>query len=239
VTPDRLRAVLEAEVTAVGFAATPQELELFARYLDLIARWRAHARLTAVADPESAARLHIADSLLCLRAGIPQGSSLVDVGSGAGLPGIPLLIARGDLRVTLLEADTRKAAFLEIAAGELGLAARVVRARAEEAARGEMRERFDVAVARAVARLPTLCELTLPFVRVGGRAVLLKGPSVRAELGDGRPAARALGGSEPDLLEGVLKGGEHRTLVVIEKRRQMPGRFPRRGGALSRPIPKG
>ncbi|MDQ7842711.1 MAG: 16S rRNA (guanine(527)-N(7))-methyltransferase RsmG [Armatimonadota bacterium] len=235
-TADRVYAALRSELGALGMTPSRRQLELFVAYLGLIARWRARARLTAIADPISAARLHIADSLLCLAAGIPEGAELVDVGSGAGLPGIPLVIAREDLRITLLEAEARRAAFLETAVDELGLQARVVCARAEDAGRGQLRERFDVAVARAVARLPLLYELTLPLVRVGGRVILLKGVSVRAELARWGAAVRVLGGGEPRMIDAVLKGGEGRILVVVEKETRTPDTFPRRGGALRRPI---
>ena len=144
VPPDRLKASLQAELTAVGVSPTPSQLDLLTRYLDLIARWRSRARLTAITDPRAAVRLHIADSLLCLRAGIPTGAALIDVGSGAGLPGIPIVIVRGDLDVTLLEAESRKAAFLETAVNELGVRVSVVCSVAEVAARGPMRERFDL-----------------------------------------------------------------------------------------------
>lgn len=239
VTPDRLRASLREEIIAVGVSPTQPQLDLFIRYLDLISRWRSRARLTAITDPRSAARLHIADSLLCLRAEIPAQASLLDVGSGAGLPGIPLAVVRPDLRVTLLEAESRKAAFLEMAAAELGLRVSVVCAAAEVAARGPLRALFDVATARAVAPLPALCELTLPFVRVAGRTALLKGLSVRAELRDGRAAALACGGSEPELSEWTLKGGERRVLVVIRKRGPTPEEFPRRPGLPRRRPIKG
>jgi len=239
VTPDRLKASLQVEMASVGVSPTLSQIDLLARYLDLISRWRTRARLTAITDPRAAARLHVADSLLCLRAGIPAGASLLDVGSGAGLPGIPLAIVRHDLDVTLLEAESRKAAFLEVVASELGLRLSVVCAAAEDAARGPLREQFDVTVARAVAPLPALCELTLPFVKVGGLAALLKGPSVRAEMGDGRAAARALGGSDPDVSEWSLGGGERRVLVVIRKRGSTPDGFPRRAGLPRRRPIKG
>jgi len=239
VRADRLCAALRSELDPLGIVPTQRQLELFVGYLRLITRWRTRARLTAITDPLRAARLHIADSLLCLRGGIPEGAELIDVGSGAGLPGIPLLVVRADLRVTLLEADARKAAFLEVAVDELGLPARVVCMRAEEAGCGPLRERFDVAVARAVGGLAMLYELTLPLVRVGGRAILPKGVSVLAELARGNTVARALGGSEPRLVETALMGGERRILVVVEKENWTPRKFPRRGGALRRPLPNG
>lgn len=238
-TPEALRAALTAELAAVGFSAVPEQLDRFLRYLDLLRRWRSRARLTAIVDPREAARLHVADSLLCLRADLPFGASLMDVGSGAGLPGIPLGIARPDLRVTMLEAEARKAAFLELAARDLGLEPRVVRARAEEAGHDPgLRERFEIVAARAVAPLPVLSELTLPFVRRGGKCVLLKGPSVRAELRGSAAASAIVGGGTPEILEARLGGGERRVIVVIRKERTTPGQFPRRPGVPQRrPLP--
>lgn len=226
-----LRGILAREVAAVDIILTDDQAGALLRHLELIARWRTRARLTAVTDPAEAARVHVADSLLCLRAGMPPRAMLIDVGSGAGFPGIPLVIVRPDLRVILLEAASRKAAFLERAVAELGLRARVVRSRAEDAGReSQWREGFDVAVARAVAPLATLCELVLPLVRVGGKAVLLKGPSVRAEVAAGRRVARMLGGGELEIADAHLSGGEHRVLVTIGKREVTPAEFPRRTG---------
>ncbi|MGH2400018.1 MAG: 16S rRNA (guanine(527)-N(7))-methyltransferase RsmG [bacterium] len=232
---DRLRQALVAELSAVGVTLSPDQVSLLAKYLALVSRWRRRARLTAVTDLVSAARVHIADSLLVLRAGVAPGASLIDVGSGAGLPGIPLKVARPDLSVTLLEPDARKAAFLELASADLGLALRVVAARAEDAAREpSLREQFDLAVARAVAPLPVACELTLPFVRSGGKTVLLKGPSVRHELDGGRAAAQTLGGGEPALIDARLAGGERRVVVVVLKSKDSPPEFPRRSGVPQR-----
>lgn len=236
-TPDRLGLALRDEIAAVGVSPTLPQIDRLTAYLGLIARWRSRARLTAVADHAEAARLHIADSLLCLRTTFTPGSSVVDVGSGAGLPGIPLAIVRDDLRVTLLEPDRRKAAFLEGAVAELDLRAAVLAVPAEEAGRGRQRESFDIAVARAVAPLVVSCELTLPLVRVGGRVVLLKGPSVTVELGGGRGAARVLGGSDLEVSEWTLRGGERRLLVVIRKDHPTPPGYPRRVGVpRKRPL---
>ncbi len=182
--------------------------------------------------------MHVVDSLLCLRAGLPAGAVLIDVGSGAGFPGIPLKIARPDLAVTLLEAASRKAAFLELAAAEIGAVLSVVEARAEQAARDPIwRERFDVAVARAVAPLPALCELVLPFLRRGGKAVLLKGPSVTSEVDDGARASAMLGGGHPELMVSRLPGGARRVIVTIEKVAATPPDYPRRPGVpAKRPL---
>ncbi len=237
-TPEAVAARLRAEAAAVGVALTEPHIRQILRYLDLLRRWRRAAGLTAVDDPLAAARVHIADSLLCLRAGISPGARLIDVGSGAGLPGVPLAIARPDVRVWLLEADRRRAAFLERVVAELDLPAAVVARRAEGAgAEVGLRESFDVATARAVAPLRILVELTLPFVAVGGRAVLLKGPRIQDELASAAGAIALLGGDPPSVIAAELGGGEKRSLVVIGKRHPTPPGFPRRPGVpRRRPI---
>lgn len=233
--PEVLSARLRSEAAAAGIALTGQHAELLNRYLQLIQRWRRAAGLTTVADPFQAARVHIADSLLCLRADIAPRAAVIDVGSGAGLPGIPLAIVRADLRITLLEAERRKAAFLEMAVRELSLAMHVDVRRAEEAAHDpDARERYDAVVARAVAPLRALFELTLPFARIGGVAVLLKGPGVRRELRGAARAAAVLGGGEVELKEATLSGGESRRIVVIPKVRATPAAYPRRPGIPAR-----
>lgn len=229
------RRTLIAEAAVVGVPLDAGQVAQFLRYLELLRMWRARARLTAITRPAAVIRLHFADSLLCLKARIPSGAQLLDVGSGAGFPGVPLVIVRPDVSVVLLEAATRKAAFLEVLSTELGLALRVVRARAETAAHeAQWREQFDVATARAVAPLATLCELTFPFVRPGGKVVLLKGPSVRAEMRAGERAAGMLGGGMPALTEAPLAGGERRILVTIPKPGHTPPGYPRRPGVPGR-----
>jgi 16S rRNA (guanine527-N7)-methyltransferase len=235
VTPDPLAARLEGEAAAVGVALTDRQVAQLSRYLRLVAQWKRTAALTAVRDPLEAARVHVADSLLCLRAGIPANAGVLDVGSGAGLPGIPLAVVRPDLRVTLLEANRRKAAFLERAVAELGLAVSVIAGRAEDvAARSPARERADVVAARAVAPLPVLVELTLPLARVGGQATLLKGPRIEAELQAAQRAIATLGGGTAALIEASLRGGERRTIVVVPKVAQTPAGYPRRPGVPQR-----
>lgn len=236
--PKRLEGALLDELSAVGITPSTDQISLLAQYLALVSQWRRRARLTAVADPVDAARVHVADSLLVLRAGVPPNASLIDVGSGAGLPGIPLKVARPDIDVTLLEPEARRAAFLEIAARELKLPVRVVVARAEDAARERsLREQFDVGTARALAPLPVACELVLPFVRSGGKAVFLKGPSVSTELPIGRVAASALGGGDLVLIDARLAEGERRVIVVVPKTGKTPSEYPRRSGVpRKRPI---
>ena len=193
---------------------------------ELIASWPG-----LVARPDPAL---VEDSLVLLPhlAGV---QTLIDVGSGGGLPGLALKIARPDLRLTLLEANRRKAAFLVHACARLGFAYVVVEAsRAEEAGHDErLREHFEVATARALAAMPVLAELCLPFVRVGGRLLAMKA-GAEAEARAAEPAIRALGGR----LEGVLDApSAARTLgqvVVVRKVEATPAEFPRRAGVPSR-----
>lgn len=228
---ERLAALLAAEAREIGVVLTAAQIAAFLRYRALIARWNSRARLTALADPVEVIRLHFVDSLLCLIAApLASAVTLIDVGSGAGLPGIPLAIARPHFRVTLLEPAARKAAFLERAVAELGLPCAVVAERAEVAGRApQLREQFDAAVARAVAPLATLVEWTLPFVRVGGSAVLLKGPAVDIEMTRAAETAPSLGGGTPALLRARLAGGQRRAVVVIPKRSPTPPIYPRQG----------
>jgi 16S rRNA (guanine527-N7)-methyltransferase len=170
-------------------ALTAGQVEAFGRYRDELLDWNRRVNLTAIREPSAVERLHFVDSLACLLEPVPEGASLLDVGAGAGFPGLPLKIARPDLRLTLLEATGKKARFLEHVVSALALAGvSVVNERAETyAASG--REAFDFVVARALAGLAALLELTLPFCRVGG-VVLAPKKGAGAQLRARRRAAR-------------------------------------------------
>ncbi len=200
-------------------------------YLDLLVGWNARIGLTALRQPDEILRVHFIDALCVLRASIPSGATLLDVGTGAGLPGIPLRIARPDLAVTLVESNRRKVAFVERVASELNLDLRIELARAESAGQQRgLREAFDIATTRAVARLAVACELTLPFVRVGGKGIFLKGPRLTAELAAGSRAATALGGGALQLVEAKVPDGRQRLLVIVPKNSPTSAGFPRRPG---------
>lgn len=208
-------------------AVTPEQRDVLGRYLDEIDRFGGRLNLTAVPRDEAWTR-HISESLLLLEAASPaRAASVIDVGSGAGLPGIVIAVARPDLRVTLLEADARKGGFLVHVAGLLGLASvTVVNRRAEIAAHDPaLRERFDVAVSRAAAPPPVLCELALPFVQVGGLlAALVSGSEVAAAAATA--AAALCGGGTPD--------ADPRGVLTVAKVAPTPGRLPRRPGVPAR-----
>ncbi|MDR2687776.1 MAG: 16S rRNA (guanine(527)-N(7))-methyltransferase RsmG [Oscillospiraceae bacterium] len=210
---------------------------LFPLYEQILLRENAKYNLTAITDPAAIRQKHFADSLALLGDApcpLPPGASLLDVGSGGGFPGVPLKIARPDLRVTLLEATGKKADFLALLAAELGLEVSVVNARAEAAAHDpRYREQFDAVAARAVAALPVLCEFCLPFVRPGGVFVAYKGPGEKAreEIGAARRAIELLGGElERVCSEATVYGGRSR--IILRKISQTSADYPRNHGAM-------
>ena len=224
---------LQAGLERLGVAADGVTLDRLARYHALLTEWNARIDLTAVLDPEEMVDRHYLDSAAPLALGlIPQGARVIDVGTGAGLPGIPLCILRPDLRVTLLDAQRKRVTFLQAAIEALDLPAQAVHMRAEDAARDEAhRETYDVAVSRAVAATPTLLELTLPFVRVGGRAIAWKGPGLQAELEQARRAAHLLGGALEGVLDAPVPGRDwQHVLLVCAKRQKTARQYPRRAG---------
>jgi 16S rRNA (guanine527-N7)-methyltransferase len=238
-------STLDAEASRLGFALDERARERFARYLELLIEWSPRAGLTSLTDPDAIQLRHFGESLALLivlrDAGLAGGgSSVVDVGSGAGLPGVPMLIADPTLAVTLVESSERRCQFLELVVDELGFeTATVVRARAEEAGRDPaLRARFELAVARAVAPLPVLVEYTLPLLREGGVLASPKGSRARRELMEAEAAIAALGGvaEEPQLLS--LPAEAHEQLVLFVRRTgALDDRYPRRPGIPSkRPI---
>ncbi len=229
-----------AEICAAwGLPLAPRQLEQFARYAAELRRWNERVNLTAITGEREIATRHFLDSLRCALSWGAPPASLVDIGAGAGFPGLPLKILRPELRLTLSESVAKKAAFLEHIAAELGLeGVEVTTARAEVLGRDPAhRERYDLALARAVAELRVLAEYCLPLCRVGGRFLAPKGGQIEPELAAAQTALAALGGrivaSEPVELPGV----EPRTLVVIDKVAPTPATYPRAPGIPSkRPL---
>ena len=215
-------------------------MEKLDAYRHLLTERNRQMDLTSVPDGEIPLR-HLGDSLLPVLqypALFPQGCSLADVGTGAGLPGIPLAIARPDIRVTLIEALRKRCAFLEEVKEKLGLAnVTVIPRRAEEAGRDTaLREAFDRTVSRAVAGLPVLAEYLLPLTKTGGMALCWKGPAAEEELAAGSRASLLLGGGEAELFP-VAYPGETRCLVRLPKLTETPSRYPRRPGIpAKRPL---
>ena len=235
--------VLIEGAARLGIDLDSEQVERFRSYYDELTVWNATVNLTAVSGREEVQTRHFLDSLAASKA-LPEtvldgSDGLLDVGSGAGFPGLPLKIAFPRIDLTLLEATAKKTAFLRHVVDKLGLeGVDVVTGRAEdEAHRPEMRERFGAVVSRAVARLDVLAELCLPFCAVGGVMVAQKGPQVEEELRQARNAIDILGGRAKDRGMLVTPPVGIGTLVVIEKQRQTPTHYPRRPGIPSkRPL---
>jgi len=190
---------------------------LLERFLDLLLAANRTMNLTRITDRAAAETGHVADALTLLP-WLPAGEHrLADVGSGGGVPGIPLAIVRPDASVFLIESTRKKAAFLESAAGELGLRnVTVLAERAEHVGRGPLRESFDVAVARAVGTMDVLAQWCLPLVKVGGCVLAMKGPRAPQELPAARRIIQKLGGGQPAIHPAGLEGSEH-VIVRIGK----------------------
>ena len=207
------------------------QLETYAR---LLVEWNEKMNLTGITDPEGIAVKHFLDSILPLNFfAVPENAKLVDVGTGAGFPGLPMKIYRPDIKLTLLDSLNKRINFLSAVCDEAEIKAKCVHARAEEGGRNsEFREKYDVAVARAVAAMPVLTEYCLPYVRVGGVFAALKGPNENYK--DGESAVKTLGGEISEVKEYALPNGDKRTLIVVSKVKATPDKYPRNGGQIAK-----
>ncbi len=218
---------------------TQRQLAAFQVYADELIRWNQEFNLTAITDREGIQIKHFLDALSILKV-LPPGSgpaSVIDVGTGAGFPGLPLKIARPELAVTLAEATGKKAAFCEAVVEKLGLeGVTVLKSRAEELGQDPAhREQYDWALARAVAEMPVLAEYLLPLARVGGHALAQKGENAPAETQAAAGAIGKLGGDLEQLAPVAVPGlAEQRYLVVLRKIAPTPAAYPRRAGMPSK-----
>lgn len=204
-----------------------RQLAQFDAYYAMLLEWNKRMNLTAVTEKEAVAAKHFADSLAA-RELLPQGAAVADVGTGAGFPGIPLIIARPDLRLTLMDGLNKRVRFLQAVTEALGLPADCVHIRAEDAGQDPLyRERFDVATTRAVAALPVLIELTLPLLKVGGKSIAYKADPAQ-ELSASKAALHLLH-ARAETVEVPATYGK-RALVVLTKTAPTPKAYPRRAG---------
>ena len=210
------------------------QLDLLDRYAEILVDYNQKVNLTAITSPEGIEDRHFADSLLFAAQPEVTGK-LVDVGTGAGFPGVVAKIFKPDLQLTLMEPTGKRVDFLKYLCGELGLTGvEFAKERAEEAARKQWRESFDVATARAVAALPVLAEYCLPLLRRGGVFIAMKGSGADEEIDAAQGAVAKLGGKYAGRQDVTLPDGSARTLILYEKISQTPPVYPRNGGKIAK-----
>lgn len=238
-TPLPIPDTARTDAEKLGFEIPDETWQKLATFLALLLERNQTTNLTAIREPDAAWSRLILDSLTVIPAfePLPENARIIDVGTGGGLPGVPLAIARPDLRFTLLDSTRKKIAFIEEAAHTLGLSNLTAIADRSEtlAHHANHRQQYDLAVSRAVGPLPTLLELTLPFVRQDGWCVAMKGPRVEQELNESGDALYKLGAGELQVIEAYPEEfGNDLVLVLIHKERNTPKQFPREPGLPKR-----
>ena len=226
------RNALDEAAKTFGLELNAQQSDQFELYYRLVIDWNRRVNLTAITEPYDFAVKHIIDSLSIIRAEIElDNRRVIDVGTGAGFPGIPLKIFFPSIKLTLLDSLNKRINFLSTAINELNLDdVNCVHARAEDAAHSHLREAFDIVTSRAVARLNVLTEYCLPFAVKGGTFIAFKSSNVDEELDEARTAIKILGGRSFKPISVTLPNGDPRTLVLIKKISPTPEKFPRKSG---------
>lgn len=232
------KEILARSAEDYGIALFDMQLAQFTRYYELLLAWNEKVNLTAITDAEGVAVKHIIDSLSAYDASLfTEGVTVLDVGTGAGFPGLPLKIFAPSIELTLMDSLQKRVKFLQAVVAELGLSGvHCVHARAEEAARmTAYREQFDIVCARAVARLPILAEYAMPFVRRGGHFLALKGKAFAEEASEAKKAIKVLGGKSVTIRAVKLPGlDDKRAVIVVEKAMPTPKAYPRKAGTPSK-----
>ena len=226
-----LTETLAAGLTALGLSPAPAALDQLGRYCDLLLEKNQVMNLTAVTEPAEVVRRHFLDSAALLPTRALQGKAVVDVGTGAGFPGLVLAILDPSAHITLLDSQGKRLDWLAEVVGELGLDnVTILQGRAEELGLDkEQRERYDTAVSRAVAALPVLAELCLPLVKPGGLFLAMKSNKTDEEIEAAAPIIQTLGGEPPFVMDYRLPGSEtYQRIVTVLKARPTPPVYPRR-----------
>ncbi|MBR1422269.1 MAG: 16S rRNA (guanine(527)-N(7))-methyltransferase RsmG [Ruminococcus sp.] len=219
-----------------GLGLDDGRYERLREYERLLIEWNERINLTAITAPEEVAVKHFYDSIYPFTLfDLPEGSELIDVGTGAGFPSCPLKIFRNDIKLTLLDSLNKRINFLAALSENIDLGVDCIHGRAEELGRtATYREKYDIACARAVANLRELCEYCLPFVKVGGAFAALKGSAGREELKEAQNAVKTLGGEVSQVTDYTLPTGDGRTLIIIGKVKPTPEKYPRNKGQMKK-----
>ena len=219
-----MEQTLRSECARLGIALTDAQVQQFCRFGQALIEKNKVMNLTAITEPQAVAKLHFADCLALLQAADFHGKSVIDVGCGAGFPGVPLKLGEPTIDLTLLDSLQKRVVWLRETLDDMGVQAQCVAARAEEY---DAREQFDFAVSRAVARLNVLAELCLPFVKVGGCFLAMKAAAAEEELSEAKRAVKLLGGQWERTQEYEIDGACRRVLI-FRKTHPTPKQYPRR-----------
>lgn len=225
-----IRKTLDAGLPLLGLSLPEEKRDTLCAFAMAMLKQNEVMNLTAITEPDKVAKLHLLDSLTLLAAADLKGKTLLDVGCGAGFPGVPVAIACPEARVTLLDSLGKRMKWLEQILPQLGIRAECVTARAEEAVT-DRRESYDFVTSRAVARLNILLELTAPYVKVGGAVLAMKGAAAKEELTQCAGAIRKLGLTLEDVKEFPIDGASH-AVIVLRKTSPTPRQYPRRYGKI-------
>jgi 16S rRNA (guanine527-N7)-methyltransferase len=220
-----------------GIEINDKIIDRLNKYGNLLLEWNEKINLTAITEPEDVLYKHFYDCILFFKnIDVPQNAKIIDVGTGAGFPGLVLKIVRDDLEVTLLDSLNKRITFLNDVIEKLGLQnITAVHSRAEDGGKNPLyREKFDISCARAVAAMPVLLEYCTPFVKVGGKFVSMKGPSASEEVALCKNAMKQLGVEKPTIICETLTGEEQRTFVSFKKISQTPPKYPRNSGKIAK-----
>ena len=227
---------MQEKSRVLGVRFLVEQAEQFFDYMNLLIEWNEKMNLTAITDPDEIILKHFIDSITILNE-IEDNSKIVDVGTGAGFPGIPLSIMNPTLRVTLVDSLNKRLIFLQEVVNKLGLKnVEIIHARAEEFGQNKIyREKFDIATSRAVANLSTLSEYLIPLVKVGGKVISMKAAEAQEEINEAKKAIEVLGGKIEKIDEFNLPQSDiGRTVIIIRKEKQTPSKYPRKPGTPSK-----
>lgn len=222
----------------VGLEFTELQYEQFIKYMRLLQEWNEKINLTAITEDEEVVKKHFIDCIKAFKSdAIKNANTVIDVGTGAGFPGLPIAIMNPEVKVTLLDSLNKRINFLNLVVRELGLKnVTTIHSRAEDGARRpELREKFDVATSRAVANMAVLSEFCMPYVKKEGYFVALKGPSIDEELENGRNAIKILGGELKGIIEISIEETDLKhNIVEVKKVKNCPKTYPRKAGTVNK-----
>lgn len=229
---------LKIAANDVNLELSEKQYEQFIKYMRLVQEWNEKINLTAITEDEEFIKKHFIDCIKAFKSkAIAEAHTIIDVGTGAGFPGIPIAIMHPTAKITLLDSLNKRINYLNIVVRELGLKnVTTIHSRAEDGARKqELREKFDVATSRAVANMAVLSEFCMPYVRKGGYFVALKGPSIDEELKNAGNAIKTLGGELKGIIEVSIEETDLKhNIVEVEKIKPCPKTYPRKAGTITK-----